>query len=244
MTTKPNQFSPAPEPSLTGLVRCGHCCLPMLARQITQGQNAAICYTCPTNLDSYPTNCSTPAIPVKDLNRAVLNRITQHLTADHLAPTLIELVKQKASESLTLTATDLQQEQESLQHLHAERHELLQQIEAGELTYQEVGHLAQASAAAGKKIQAQAEVTKQKAAHCERAATDEAWIMDRTKNAATHLNRTPSPALIGLFQSLVKEITLDQTAIRVQYNIPMLVNGGRLPGNTEEITLKEGAPLY
>ena len=239
MATKPNQSTPPAAPGLAGLLNCGHCHLPMLATN-TEGKPNTARYVCPTTMDGNPSNCPTPPVPARELDRTILKRITEHLNADHITPHLIAVVKEQASEWLSQAETELQREQTSLAHLSAERERLLRQVEEEEFTYQEVSHLAEASAMAAGNLTTQVAAMKRRVAAHERATTDDEWITERAKDTDALIHSGKSSARTQLFQALLKEITLDHKKIRVSYKNPIFVDGYRLPDNTEEITLQIG----
>ena len=239
MATKPNQPTPPAAPGLAGLLNCGHCHLPMLATN-TDGKPNTARYVCPTTIDGTPSNCPTPPVPATQLDRTILKRIIEHLNADHITPHLIAVVKEQASECLSQAKTELQRQQKSLAHLSPKRERLLQQVEEEEFIYQEVSHLAEASATAAGYLTTQVADTKRRVAAHERATTDDEWITERAKDTDALIRSSNSSAQTQLFHALIKEITLDHEKIRVSYKTPIFVDRNRIPGNTEAITLQKG----
>ena len=241
MATKPNQSTPPPASALDGLLSCGHCHLPMSATN-TDGISNMPRYACPTTMDGSKSNCPTPPVPARNLDRTILKRITEHLTADHSAPQLIAVVKEQSSNRLSQATMELEHDQNSLTHLSAERQRLLRQVEEEQFTYQEISHLAEASATAAEKLTAQVTATMERIAAHERAATDDYRTIERANDTEALIRNGQVSARIQLFQALLEEVTLDQTKIRISYKIPILVHGHSLPDNTEEITLQKGLP--
>ena len=225
-----------PAATLCGLLKCIHCRIPMVPDG-TGAEATAILYVCPRTASEHQTTCPTPPVPLADIERRLLGRLTHHLLRKELIPDLITAVKEDASVRLEQYAAELQQQQRQLKSLTAQNKEILRKVEEGALPFQEVRHLVQAASLAAANLEAKTKATKELRLAYERAATDDAWTIENARDTRPHLNRTTASSRRSLFHLLIKEITVTPTFITVSYNMPAFDKYGRLPDDKEEISL-------
>lgn len=236
MAPNPSESTTTPVPSLTGLLKCEHCGIPMLAKGIG-AEETAIQYMCPATAGKHPTGCPTPPIVSRDLDLRILERLTQHLLGEELIPDLIAAVKEDAARRIKQDAAELGRQQGALKRLSAAKEELVRKVEEGYFPYQEVKHLIEPAGVAGERLEAGAKAIIDRLSAHERATTDDAWIIERARDTGAHLDRTTATARIRFIQLLVNEITVNSGAITVSYNMPVFSEDGRLPQDKEEISL-------
>ena len=239
MASRCSESATEPIPSLTGLLKCEHCGIPMVPMDVgTEG--AALQYVCPATTDKGQVDCLTPWIRTMELDRIVLERLTQHLLKEEVAPDLIAAVKEDATRRIRQETAELEREQEALKNLSDGKEELLQKVENGDFPFQEVKHLVGAAGVAVQKREARAKAINDRLSAHQRATTDDDWIIERARDTEGHIKRTSATSRIRLIQLLVNEITLKSRAITVSYSMPVFDNRGRLPKDREEIDLCMG----
>lgn len=127
----------------------------------TGAEATAILYVCPRTAAEHQTKCPTPPVPLADIERRVLSRLTHHLRRKELIPDLITAVKEDASVRLEQYAAELQRHQGQLKSLTAHNKELLRKVKEGDIPYREVRDLVQAASLAAANLESKTTATKE-----------------------------------------------------------------------------------
>ena len=200
------------KPSLNHMIYCANCGGPM----VNTGQR----YYCPnTSVDS-GRNCPTKPVYADHLHHTVVSELMNRLATDENIQSVTETIKETMSVNARIQRQRMEQAEAAMADARAKRPALLQLVEQGERTYQDVAPEIDAldrttAGLAFESIVARNELEKTA------FVSDEDGIRDTATSMDTWLGGNNPDEAQELLDLLVQKVTVGSDSALIVYRVPM-----------------------